>query len=56
MIDIAKILIQNKADALAVFGDPQAIVDFFKNDIEWMPEELQKMIRRRIRGREAFGM
>lgn len=56
MIDIAKILIQNEADPFAVFDDPQAIVDFFKKDIEWMPEERKKKIRRMIKGRNAFGM
>lgn len=61
---IAKILIekivQEGVDPLTiiygVFNGPQEIVDFFGNDIEWMPENLKQKIRRMIEGKAAFGM
>lgn len=54
--EIIKILILKGADPLLVFDDAQKVVDFFGNDIEWMPEDLKQKIRRMSKGKVAFGM
>jgi len=53
--EIAKLLILRGADPFKAFDDLDEIIELFKGDISWMPEELKAKMERRVRSRQAFG-
>ena len=56
MEHVVRLLIQRGADAFKAFDDPLKIIEFFKGDIDWMPEGLKTKLMRAKRSRQAFGM
>jgi ankyrin repeat protein len=53
--EVARLLILNGADPFKAFDGLDSIIEFFKGDISWMPEELKAKLERRVRSRGAFG-
>lgn len=54
--DTIMLLLQRGADPLKAFKGPAEILDFFKGDIDAVPEPLKTKIKRMQRGKSAFGM
>ena len=54
-IEVARLLILHGADPFRAFDGLDEIIEFFKGDIGWMPEELKAKLERRVRSRGAFG-
>jgi len=55
-MSFTRLMVLNGADPLKAFDTPEDMMEYFRGDIEWMPEALRASIRRRIRGKQAFGM
>jgi len=53
---ISRLLIERGADPFKAFKNPEEIIEFFKGDVEWMPEQTKSKLMRMQRGRSAFGM
>jgi len=51
----SKLVILRGADPFKAFDGPDEIIEFFKGDISWMPEELKSKMKKRSRSRGAFG-
>jgi ankyrin repeat protein len=54
-VEVAGLLIDRGADPFKAFDGLDEIIEFFKGDISWMPEELKAKVERRVRSRGAFG-
>lgn len=55
--DMARLLILNGADPFKAFTSLDEITEFFRGDLDWIPEgPLKTKIRRMKRGKSAFGM
>jgi ankyrin repeat protein len=51
-----RLLIERGANPLKAFDGPEEIIEFFRGDIDWMPEQTKSKLSRMQRGKQAFGM
>lgn len=51
-----RLLIERGADPFKAFDGPEEVLEFFKGDIDWMPEQTKSKLRRMQKGKSAFGM
>lgn len=51
-----RLLIERGADPFKAFDGPEEIIEFFKGDVDWMPEKTKSKLKRMQRGKSAFGM
>lgn len=57
LVETAKILILGGADPLKAFDGPEKVIEFFKGDLDWMPDgPLKEKLKRMAKGKQAFGM
>lgn len=57
MVEAAKLLITRGADPLKVFRTHRKVLDFFRGDIDWMPEgDLKTRLQKTHRGASMFGV
>lgn len=54
--NLIQYLIVRGADAFTLFSTPEELLEFFDGDIEWVPEPMRLKLKRRIKGKSAFGM
>jgi ankyrin repeat protein len=54
--DTARFLIQSGADPFKAFKGTEEVLEFFRGDVDWMPEDIKAKLKRMQRGKQAFGM
>lgn len=51
-----RLLIERGADPFKAFDGPEEILEFFRDGIDWMPEQTKSKLKRMQKGKSAFGM
>lgn len=55
-MSFTRLMVLNGADPFKAFDTPEDMMEYFRGDLDWMPEALRAKIKRMQRGKSAFGM
>lgn len=55
-MSFTRLMVLNGADPFKAFDTPEDMMEYFRGDLDWMPDDLRAKIKRMQRGKQAFGM